>query len=187
MIGSHNVSNTLAAYSISKGLKISDSIIKNALKNFQGVKRRFSIIYNSSSNMIIDDYAHHPKEIKMTLSALKKITYNNLITVFEPHRYSRVNELKGDFINSFEDADIIFVLPIYTAGEKPIKKINNLHLSKLLKKKYKKKIISSIDGTISSFNEIKKIISNKDNIIFLGAGYSSKIAQEFKQFFKKNE
>ena len=187
LIGSHNISNTLAAYSISKGLKINDSLIKNALKTFKGVKRRFSIIYNSSDKMIIDDYAHHPKEIKMTLNALKKITKNKLIAIFEPHRFSRIKELKEDFINSFENADVIFVLPIYTAGEEPIKTINNFELSKLLKKKYKEKIISSIDGTQSNFNEIKSIISVKDNIIFLGAGYSSSLAEEFKNFIEKNE
>ena len=187
LIGFHNVSNTLAAYSISKGLKINDSVIKNALKNFKGVKRRFSIIYNSSDNMIIDDYAHHPKEIKMTLNALKEITYNKLITIFEPHRFSRIKDLKGDFIKSFQDADIIFVLPIYAAGEKPIKRINNFELSKLLKQKYKEKIITSIEGTISDFNEIKKMISNKDNIIFLGAGNSSSLAEKFKNFVEKNE
>ncbi len=187
LIGSHNISNTLAAYSVSKGLKITDSLIKDALKRFKGVKRRFSIIYKSSDTLIIDDYAHHPKEIKMTLNALKKITKNKLIAIFEPHRFSRIKELKDEFLNSFENADIIFVLPIYTAGEKPIKKINNFELSKLLKKKYKEKIVSSIDGTKSNFNEIKKIISRKDNIIFLGAGFSSSIAEEFKNFLEKNE
>ena len=139
LIGFHNIYNTLAAYSISKGLKIHDSVIRNALETFQGVKRRFSIIHNSSDIMIIDDYAHHPKEIKMTLNALKKITKNKIIAIFEPHRFSRINELEEDFINSFEDADVIFVLPIYTAGEKPIKKVNNFELSKLLKKNIKKK------------------------------------------------
>ena len=187
LIGIHNIYNTLAAYSIAKGLKINDSVIKNALKTFQGVKRRFSIVYNSSDIMIIDDYAHHPKEIKMTLNALKKITKNKIITIFEPHRFSRINELKEDFINSFDDADVIFVLPIYTAGEKSIKKVNNFELSKLIKKKYKEKIVSSIDGTRSNFKEIKKIISKKDNIIFLGAGYSSSFAEEFKNFINKNE
>ncbi len=184
LIGSHNISNTLAAYSICKGLKINDSVIKNALRTFQGVKRRFSIIHNSPEIMIIDDYAHHPKEIKMTLNALKQITKNKIITIFEPHRFSRINELKEDFINSFEDADVIFILPIYTAGEEPVKKIDNFELSKLLKKKYKEKTVSSINGTKLNFNEIKKIISRKDNIIFLGAGYSSIIAEKFKNFIE---
>ncbi len=187
LIGNHNVLNTLAAYSISKGLKINDSVIKKALKNFQGVKRRFSVIYHDSNNMVIDDYAHHPKEIEVTLNALKKVTDNKLIAVFEPHRFSRINELKEGFIDSFHNADIIFILPIYTAGEKSIKKINNFEISKLLKKKYINKIISPIDGTKSSFNQIKKVISSNDNIIFLGAGYSSRLAEAFTTFIKKNE
>ncbi len=185
MIGSHNVINTLAAYSISKGLKIPDNKIKQALEQFRGVRRRFSILYNCSGNMIIDDYAHHPKEIKMTLDALKSITNKRVIAVFEPHRFSRIKEMKGDFINSFKYADIIFILPVYTAGEKIIKKINNIELSKLFKKKYRNKYVEPVIQTKILYSKLKEIISYGDNVIFLGAGHSSKIANSFKEFMEK--
>ncbi len=187
MIGTHNVINTLAAYSICKGLSVPNIKIKQALKQFRGVKRRFSIIYNYSENMIIDDYAHHPKEIKTTLNALRLITKKKLITVFEPHRYTRIKEMREEFINSFQNADVIFILPVYGAGEKLIKKINNSELSKLFKNKYKNKQIKPVDKTKALYLEIKQIISNRDNVIFMGAGNSSKIANSIKELMEKNE
>ena len=81
LLGKHNVLNTLCSYSVAKGLKVPDYKIKNALRNFMGVKRRFSILYNDSRNMIIDDYAHHPNEIRTTLNSLKCITKKKLITI----------------------------------------------------------------------------------------------------------
>ena len=106
---------------------------------FSGVKRRFSILNKNSENLIIDDYAHHPNEIKTTLEALKKITKNKVVAIFEPHRYTRLNGLLEEFLGSFSKADFIFILPIYSAGEKNIKKITNLKLEKIFKDKFKKK------------------------------------------------
>lgn len=187
LIGKHNVLNTLAAYSVAKGLKISDSKIKKALNKYKGVKRRFSIIHQSNKNLIIDDYAHHPNEIRVTLSALKSITKNKLITIFEPHRYSRIESFMSEFVNSFRFADTIFILPVYNAGEKINKDINNIYLSHVFKKKYKNKLIESIINLNSFFKNLKKLITNGDNIIFLGAGKSSKVAESFKEFLKNNE
>ena len=137
--------------------------------------------------MIIDDYAHHPEEIKTTLNALRLITKKKLITVFEPHRYTRIKEMREEFINSFQNADVIFILPVYGAGEKLIKKINNSELSKLFKNKYKNKQIKPVDKTKALYLEIKQIISNRDNVIFMGAGNSSKIANSIKELMEKNE
>ena len=93
--------------------------------------------------------------------------------------------MKEDFINSFNCADIIFILPVYTAGEKKIKKINNSELSKLFKKKYRNKHIEPVIQTKILYSKLKKIILNGDNVIFLGAGHSSKIANSFKEFMGK--
>ena len=92
LLGNHNVTNALSAYSIAKGLNVSDSKIIHSFKNFKGVRRRFSIIYNRRDNLIIDDYAHHPQEIKVTLDSLRSITKKKLITIFEPHRFSRIKK-----------------------------------------------------------------------------------------------
>ena len=187
LIGNHNVLNSLCAYTVAKGLKISDFQIKKALREFKGVKRRFSIIHQNNKNMIIDDYAHHPREISVTLEALKSITTGKLITIFEPHRYSRIKNLISEFVKSFQCADMIFILPVYQAGEKVNKNINSVYLSKIFRNKYKNKIIDPVINQDSFFKNLNKIISNGDNIIFLGAGKSSKVANSFKENLKKNE
>jgi len=94
--------------------------------------------------------------------------------------------MTNDFLECFLKSDAIFILPIYTAGEKKIKKIDNIYLSKLLQKKYKKKYIEPVVGTISFYKKLISFISQGDNVIFLGAGHSSKIANNFSKFYIKN-
>tara|TARA_X000001036_G_scaffold37630_1_gene30470 strand:+ start:2953 stop:4347 length:1395 start_codon:yes stop_codon:yes gene_type:complete len=185
LIGSHNILNTLCAYAIARGLSISNTKILSALKVFKGVKRRFSIIFNDQKNIIIDDYAHHPNEIDVTLNSLKSITRRKLITIFEPHRISRLKGLEKEFIKCFAKADVIFILPIYTAGEKIDLKYDYKFFSCLLKKKYKNKVIYPVKNNISFFEMLTEMIEYEDNIIFLGAGQSSKIASEFSKYFAK--
>ena len=134
--------------------------------------------------MIIDDYAHHPKEIKTTLNALRSISKKKLITIFEPHRYSRLMSMKEEFLKSFHNSDIILILPVYSAGEKINKIQKNFLISDLLKKKFKNKTVKYVKENYALNNILKEIISKGDNIIFLGAGNSSKIANSFSKFFK---
>ncbi len=187
LIGNHNVTNALSAYSVAKGLNVPDSKIIHSFKNFKGVRRRFSIIYNRRDNLIIDDYAHHPKEIKVTLDSLRSITKKKLITIFEPHRFSRIKKMKKDFIKSFKTADVIFVLPVYSAGEKKDKKVSHENLSKILSKNYKNKKIKIANDNKIFFKYLRNLISKGDNIIFLGAGSSSKVASKFSEFFANHE
>ena len=168
LVGKHNVQNCLAAISLTRSLNIPYAKIKKSISEFQGVKRRFSILSNKNGNLIIDDYAHHPSEIKATLNSLKLISKNKIITIIEPHRFSRLSSFLSDFIKSLDGSDSIFVLPVYSAGEKNRRKINSLSFSKLLKKKFKKKFISFEKNENNLFENLKKIISPGDNIIFLG-------------------
>ena len=165
-------------------MKISDIKIKQALKLYKGVKRRFSIIYNNNSNIIIDDYAHHPKEILTTINSLKSISKNKIITVFEPHRFSRIKQMKNEFLKCFKLVDSIFILPVYAAGENLDKNFDNDFLSKLFKKKFDKKFIKPVKNNISFFKNLAQHIGKNDNIIFLGAGQSSIIANNFSNFFE---
>ena len=154
------------------------------MRKFSGVKRRFSILNKNTKSLIIDDYAHHPNEIKTTLESLKKITKNKVVAIFEPHRYTRINGLLEEFLKSFSKADFIFILPIYSAGEKNIKKMTNFKLEKLFKNKFKKKIIKAVDNEDYLFNDLKHHYKNENNIIFLGAGLSTNIAQRFSIYIK---
>ena len=178
LIGKHNVQNSLAAISLARSLNISYKDIKKSISLFQGVKRRFSILA-SKKNLVVDDYAHHPSEIRATLESLRLITKKKIITILEPHRFSRLNSLLSDFIDCLKTSDSIFILPIYSAGEKQIKKINSKSFCRHLKKKYKDKSVSLVINEKQFFEELKQMISPGDNVIFLGAGKSSAIAEKF--------
>ena len=145
--------------------------------NFKGVKRRFTLICETKGIKVFDDYAHHPKEIVATLSALKKITSGRIIAIHEPHRYSRLNDLFNDFTKSFNLADKVFFLPVFPAGEKPIKNISSNFLLKSIKKN--RGNYSYVDNEISLHNALVKIIKKNDCVIFLGAGPISKLAYSF--------
>jgi UDP-N-acetylmuramate--alanine ligase len=186
LIGEHNIRNILASISVTRGLKIPYTKIKQSLRNFKGVKRRFTILYKKNENLIIDDYAHHPVEINSTLSSLKLITKKKIITVFEPHRYSRLSEMFEQFLYSLRYSDEIFVLPVYTAGEKKINKIDSIYFFNKLRKKYKNKFIYLSSDIKKTFMILKKNISPGDNVIFLGAGMSSKFANNFSDLLLKS-
>ena len=184
LIGKHNILNALCAFSVCYHLKIPVRKISEGLRKFSGVKRRFSILNRNTKSLIIDDYAHHPNEIKTTLESLKKITRNKVVAIFEPHRYTRVNGLLEEFLESFSKADFIFILPIYSAGEKKIKSMTNFKLEKLFKSKFKKKIIKAVENENYLFDDLKHLYRNENNIIFLGAGISTNIAQKFAIYIK---
>ncbi len=186
LLGKHNVQNILASITVSRGLNISYANIKNALKNFQGVKRRFSILYKTKKNIIIDDYAHHPKEISVTLESLKQITRKKIIAVFEPHRYSRLSEMMNEFIESLKTSDKIFILPVYSAGEKK-SKIDSYFFYLKLKKRFKTKSLFFYKNEKIFFDQLLETMTNGNNIIFLGAGLSSKFANRFCEFFLKEK
>ena len=185
LLGEHNIKNILASISVSRGLKISYHKIKIALKKFSGVKRRFTVLHKSKHNLIIDDYAHHPVEIKETLKSLKQITKNEIISIFEPHRYSRISVMIDEFIHCLKKSDQIFILPVFSAGEKKINNIDSAFFYKKLKKKYIKKKVYLSEHDKNFFDKLKEKMIPGNNVIFLGAGLSSRTANQFKNYLKK--
>ncbi|HCO99977.1 MAG TPA: UDP-N-acetylmuramate--L-alanine ligase [Rhodospirillaceae bacterium] len=120
MFGAHNAQNALAAVTIAIEMEIPKTIIQDAFTGFEGVKRRFTKIGESGGISVIDDYGHHPVEISAVLDAARSATSGQVMAIFQPHRYSRVQSLFDDFCTCFNDADIVFVSDIYPAGEAPI-------------------------------------------------------------------
>ena len=120
MPGDHNVSNALASIAVARHLGMKVDEIREALKNFGGVNRRFTRVGDVNGVTIIDDYAHHPVEITAVLSAAKQATKGRVIAVHQPHRYSRLSDLFEEFCSCFNDADIVGITDIYAAGEDPI-------------------------------------------------------------------
>lgn len=176
LMGMHNVSNTLAAISISHQAEVNWETIQQGLLSFKGVGRRLEKLYEKNSFLVVDDYGHHPTEVKATISALKNVDHRPLCVVFEPHRYSRTQNFWNEFQESFEGADEIFISPIYAASEQPIAGITSEELVVAMKNKGKKVTY------IKSLDEMKEIlISKKDKdciFLTLGAGAISKKIRE---------
>ncbi|MBG9376438.1 UDP-N-acetylmuramate--L-alanine ligase [Panacibacter sp. DH6] len=121
MGGLHNIENSLAAITVAKYLNIDDEKIKRAIENFKGVKRRFEYILKNDAHIIIDDYAHHPEELKALISGVRSLFVDKKCTViFQPHLYSRTNDLAKEFSQSLDMADEVILLPIYPARELPM-------------------------------------------------------------------
>ncbi len=180
LLGKHNVLNAAAAITVCLNLGVSENVIKKSLKGFSGVQRRMTKIFTKDKNDFYDDYAHHPTEIKSILDGVKNIYKDKkIISVFEPHRYSRVNSLKKEFANSFRKSDLVLLCPIYSAGEKKNLKYNAIKFAQLISKFSKTQVI-----IIKNLNEIEKyfkknLISN-EIIIGMGAGALSKYMGELR-------
>ena len=182
--GDHNIRNACASIAVALELDIKEKTIKDVLLNFRGVERRFSFVGSVNNIKIIDDYAHHPTEIKNTLKAARLLCNGKLIVVFEPHRYSRIIDLYDEFINSFFDADILFVTKIYSAGEKQITDINEKIIAKSIKKMGHKNVKCFKDEKCMEV-ELSQVSSSNDFIIFLGAGSISKKARSMEESMLK--
>ena len=124
MAGDHNVANALAAIAIARELGVSDEAIRAGLTGFGGVKRRFTTTGVAKGVRIIDDYGHHPVEISSVLKAARAVSLGKVVAVVQPHRYTRLRDLFADFCSCFNDADVVIVADVYTAGESPIEGIN---------------------------------------------------------------
>lgn len=183
ILGNHNLRNTLGAISICLNLGVTKNQIKNALKNFKGVKRRFTLIEKINNIKIFDDYAHHPKEISATLLALRKISKKKIFAVYEPHRYSRLRDLFSDFSNCFKMVDTLFILPVFAAGEDRIKGFDSKSLVSQIRERSKKEV-HLVKSERLLFADIKRKVKPNDNIIFLGAGPITKLANSFPSFMK---
>ena len=176
MIGIHNIQNALATIATGIELKIPIEKIKNTLKTFTGVQRRFQNVGNFKNTTIIDDYGHHPVEINAALAAARLLTpKSKIISIFQPHRYSRIKDLFNDFCSCFNDADYVFLLDVYPAGEEPLKGFESTDLKNGLLK-YGHKNVSYIESKKALIRETLKIINPNDIIICLGAGSITKIA-----------
>lgn len=126
MGGLHNIENALAAIGVAKYLKIDDNKIKAALANFKGIKRRFEYIIKNHNQVLIDDYAHHPDELKALITGVRSIYPKQQLTlVFQPHLYSRTKDFANEFAHSLNMADDVILLPIYPARELPIEGVNS--------------------------------------------------------------
>ncbi len=175
-----NLLNSLGAMLAAKEIGISFKQSIKILKKFQLPKRRSEIIGEKKSILVIDDYAHHPTEIKATLASLK-ILKRRIIAVYEPHRYTRMKMLGDKVGQAFDDADVIISLDICPAFEKPIKGITGKKINEWIKKYNPKKKVFYVKHLEDVLKFLKKIIQPKDLIITLGPGTIKGLAQKIYQ------
>lgn len=169
MHGDHNVQNSLAAIAVAVEMDIPDEVIRAALAAFSGVKRRFTKTGTWNDVTIIDDYGHHPVEIAAVLRAARQATRNRVVAVVQPHRYTRLHDLFEDFCTCFNDADMVLVAPVYTAGEQPIEGADRDHLADGLRARGHRSV-RVIEGESDLADTVREVAQPGDMVICLGAG-----------------
>ena len=184
LIGIHNVRNSVAAVAVALTVGITIKDIKDGLLRFGGVQRRFNKIFSFNGINFYDDYAHHPTEIKMVLDGVKEVYKDHeKVCVFQPHRISRLRDLRKEFSFSFQNADIVILCPIYSAGEKIKLGFEYLKFAKEIIKNSKVKLFLVKDNLqLAKF--IKKNIYGKKIIIGMGAGTISNWMRKLPELMK---
>jgi UDP-N-acetylmuramate--alanine ligase len=167
--GVHNVLNATAAVAIALELDVSPDRIRTALAAFSGVDRRFQMRGEANGVTVIDDYGHHPTEIRATLAAAKLCEYKRLLAIFQPHRYTRTRALMDEFARSFNQADTVYLLDIYGASEKPIEGVTTEALAEKLRAYGHRSVCHT--GTVEEAVEaVVKDAAPGDLVMTLGAG-----------------
>jgi UDP-N-acetylmuramate--alanine ligase len=174
MPGQHNVLNTLAALAVADELEVPLDVVNEALRTFDGVARRFSVVNQVNGITLVDDYGHHPAEIEATLKAARNAYSERVLVAFQPHRYSRTSRLFDEFTRAFNEADVLFVTDIYPAGETPIPGITGERLARGIADHGHHAVRHLADRTLLSA-ELARSARPGDVVIALGAGDINKI------------
>ncbi|AJR22562.1 MULTISPECIES: UDP-N-acetylmuramate--L-alanine ligase [Sphingobium] len=179
MPGRHNVLNAMAAIGVALQMGIDDATIQTGFAKFGGVKRRFTkvgeIAVGGGAATVIDDYGHHPVEIKAVLAAAREGAKGRVIAVVQPHRFTRLRDLMDEFQQAFNDADIVYAAPVYPAGEQPIEGVDSAELVAGLKRRGHRNA-ATVEGADDLARLVAADVQADDMIICLGAGDITKWA-----------
>jgi UDP-N-acetylmuramate--alanine ligase len=175
MPGRHNVQNALAAVGVAVEMGCADSVIQTGFAKFGGVKRRFTKVGEIDGVTIIDDYGHHPVEIRAVLAAAREGVQNRVIAVVQPHRFTRLRDHLAEFQAAFNDADLVYAAPVYAAGEAPIDGVDSGALIEGIKARGHRSahLIASADALAA---ELANVAQPGDIVVCLGAGDITKWA-----------
>ena len=182
LLGIHNIRNSVAASALAITVGLTVSNIKKGLQNFKGVQRRFNKIFTFNKVDFFDDYAHHPTEIKVVLDGVNNVYKGyDKVCIFQPHRISRLKDLKKEFTYAFKDADKVILLPIYTAGEKMKLGFNYQNFAREIIKNSKVKLFL-VDDRFQLAKYVKNNIYGKKIVIGMGAGTISAWMREMPKY-----
>tara|TARA_B110001450_G_scaffold61853_1_gene58663 strand:- start:11393 stop:12790 length:1398 start_codon:yes stop_codon:yes gene_type:complete len=184
LLGIHNIRNTVGAIGVALTVGISIQKIKKGLKNFKGVQRRFNKIFSYNNIDFYDDYAHHPTEIKVVLQGIKQV-FNKYekVCIFQPHRISRLKDLKKEFTYAFKDADTVILCPIYSAGEKIKLGFSYEDFAKNIIKNSDVKLFM-VENNIQLAKYLKQNMYGKKIVVGMGAGSISNWIKELPNLMK---
>jgi UDP-N-acetylmuramate--alanine ligase len=186
MPGQHNALNALAAIAVAAEAGLSDDVIRRGLAAFSGVKRRFQLTGTWNGVQIFDDYGHHPAEIAAVLAAARAGAKGSVIAVVEPHRYTRVRDLFGDFAACFSDADGVVVAPLYSAGEAPIDGISPRTLADAIRATGLE-AVTTVDDPRELPAVVSRLARPGDMVVCLGAGNSTEWAHALPEWLAAAE
>jgi UDP-N-acetylmuramate--alanine ligase len=172
--GRHNVLNATAAIAVARQLEIPEEKIAEGLSHFRGVDRRFQRRGQVRGVTVVDDYGHHPTEIRATLAAASECGHKHIHVIFQPHRYTRTKDLMDEFSGAFADADTVIVLPIYAASEEPIPGITAEHLAE----KIQGPSVRFAPDFAAAVNAVIAQAAEGDLVLTLGAGNVSQLAPQ---------
>lgn len=176
--GEHNILNALAAFTCSCALGVEPQLTKETLERYHGTQRRFDIVGTTAKGVkIVDDYAHHPTEIKATLSASENVPHNKLWCIFQPHTYTRTIALFDEFAEAFEKADKLILAEIYAAREKNIYKISSAQLAEKIKETHPHKEVLFMEDFAAIADYVDDQAQRGDMVITMGAGDIYKVGE----------
>jgi UDP-N-acetylmuramate--alanine ligase len=176
--GRHNVLNALAALAVGLDLEIPFVTIQKALAGFTGVQRRFQILGSARGVTVVDDYGHHPAEIRATLAAAKAGFECRVVTVFQPHRYTRTQHLRQEFLTAFNQTDVLIVMDIYPAGEAPIPGVTGEDLAEGIRAHGHRNVTYLGSDRTRVLTHLTEITRPGDLVLTLGAGDVSQLGPE---------
>jgi UDP-N-acetylmuramate--alanine ligase len=175
--GAHNVANALAATAVGLDLEVPFEVIQRALAGFTGVQRRFQVKGEAGGVLVVDDYGHHPAEIRATLAAARRGFDRRLVVAFQPHRYSRTLHLHGEFLTAFQDADVLVITDIYPAGETPLPGVRAATLAEGIAARTAREVRYVGDrGELVEF--LLRAVRPGDLVLTLGAGDIGGVADQ---------
>lgn len=184
MPGAHNVLNALATVAVADELRVDHDQVRMALRDFEGVDRRFSIVGEERGITVIDDYGHHPAEVEVTLEAAQRAYGHRLLVAFQPHRYTRTRDLFDELTRAFNRADVLFLTDVYAAGEKPIEGADGRRLADAIRA-HGHRDVTFVDDREQLAEAIGARARGGDVVITLGAGDITKTGPEVLEVLRR--
>ncbi len=177
--GRHNLLNATAALVVADVLGLDVAKAAEALSSFEGVRRRFTHVGDVDGVTVVDDYGHHPTEIRATLAAAKTLGFAHVDVVFQPHRYSRLQAFASDFADAFADADRLVLIDVFSAGEMPIPGVTSKMLADLVRERHPGKEVHYVADRMALSEALRGVVESGDLLITMGAGDVTTVGPDF--------